>query len=429
MVVMRPCLAACLLLVAALPLPAQALRAGYARREITPREPTPLWGYADRHDALSTGARDPLYADVLVLDSGQTRLALVGLDLGRSPDETALQAIRKRLLDRSAVNASIIAASHTHHAPVMEFHDEPGKGQGKFDATLRWYRQLEDSIVEAVAEAASRLEPVQLAAGASPLQNRNRNRHTKKDVKPVDPDLTVLRFDTSSAKPLCTVVHFTAHPTSLPSSDLRFSADYVGALKSALARQTGAGVLFLQGAEGDQSADRGQLDYAAFGEALAGEAFRLSSSLKPLAAQPAKLQVKEDRFHFDARINIAHPFIRGAFTKAFFPELVANYVDEYAGGVRPRLTVARLGDAVSLVAVSGEVFSAHALRLRERAPAGLTLLCGLANGYHQYFPTIEAMAEGGYGAAASESPAAPGAGESLMNTALIWLYQMTGKLN
>ena len=49
-------------------------------------------------------------------------------------------------------------------------------------------------------------------------------------------------------------------------------------------------------------------------------------------------------------------------------------------------------------------------------------------GYHQYFPTIEAAAEGGYGADNQVAPAAVGAGEQLMNTALTWIYQMRGKL-
>ena len=59
---------------------------------------------------------------------------------------------------------------------------------------------------------------------------------------------------------------------------------------------------------------------------------------------------------------------------------------------------------------------------------GRLFFFGYCNGYHQYFPTIEAAAEGGYGADNQVAPAAVGAGEQLMNTALIWLYQMQGKL-
>jgi hypothetical protein len=81
-----------------------------------------------------------------------------------------------------------------------------------------------------------------------------------------------------------------------------------------------------------------------------------------------------------------------------------------------------------MVGLSGEVFSNHALRLKERARVKQLFFFGNSNGYHQYFPTIEAVAEGGYGADNSVSPVAVGAGEQLMNTALIWIYQMLGKI-
>jgi len=50
------------------------------------------------------------------------------------------------------------------------------------------------------------------------------------------------------------------------------------------------------------------------------------------------------------------------------------------------------------VGVSGEFFANHALRLKARARVKQLFFFGYANGYHQYFPTIEAVAEGGYGA-------------------------------
>ncbi|MGB9606459.1 MAG: hypothetical protein ACPL88_11350 [Bryobacteraceae bacterium] len=71
--------------------------AGTARRDITPRDPAPMWGYGARHDALSDGVLDALYADALVLQAGTRKLAIVGLDLGRSPAEAALARIRNRI--------------------------------------------------------------------------------------------------------------------------------------------------------------------------------------------------------------------------------------------------------------------------------------------------------------------------------------------
>jgi hypothetical protein len=34
---------------------AGSFKAGFARRDITPTKPTPMWGYGARHDALSVG--------------------------------------------------------------------------------------------------------------------------------------------------------------------------------------------------------------------------------------------------------------------------------------------------------------------------------------------------------------------------------------
>jgi hypothetical protein len=53
---------------------------------------------------------------------------------------------------------------------------------------------------------------------------------------------------------------------------------------------------------------------------------------------------------------------------------------------------------------------------------------GYCNDYQQYFPTIEAVAEGGYGADATVAPAEVGAGEQLINRTLIDLYQLRGKI-
>ena len=47
--------------------------------------------------------------------------------------------------------------------------------------------------------------------------------------------------------------------------------------------------------------------------------------------------------------------------------------------------------------------------------------------YQQYFPTIENASEGGYGADPGVSTAEVGAGEQMMNAALIQLYRMRGK--
>lgn len=408
--------------------PAPVFKAGAARRDVTPREPAPMWGYGARHDALSQGALDPLYADALVIQAGDRKLAVVGLDLGRSPAEASLQRVRQRIKTEAGIEYSFIAGSHTHHGPVLELTDEPGKGRGRFDAALRYYSEMEDAIVAAIVEANSKLAPAKLAAGSVRLEGFNRNRHTKIEPKPSDRDLGVMRFDAADSRPIAILVNFTAHPTMIPATTLRFSADYVGAMKAEVEKQTGARVIFMQGASGDQSVNAPNRDYQAFGQALGKEVVKLAASLTAQQVSSPSLEVKEDRFKFASRTDLNNPIVRGLYEKAFFPELIPNYIDEYVDGVRPRLTVALLNGEIALVGASGEFFSNHSIRLKERARVKQLFFFGYSNGYHQYFPTIEGVAEGGYGADNQVAPAAVGAGEQMMNAALIWIYQMLGKI-
>jgi len=412
-------------------LPARGeLLVGAGSADITPTEPVPMWGYGDRHAALSTGTLDPLRATAIVIAAGTEKLAIVGLDLGRSPTEESLQRIRERIRTEAGIGWSFIAGSHTHHGPVVELTDDPGRGRGRFEAAIRYGKQLEDAIVSAILAANGALRPATIAAGSTQLAGFNRNRHSKLEPVPVDRTLGVLRFDEAdTGKPLALVVNFTAHPTSIPSETLKFSADYVGALRAAVAEEWGGQAVFMQGASGDLSTDRsGHGDHVAFGRALGRAAVALAKELEPKRVETPTLAVREERFPFASRVDFRNPLIVAAYGLAFFPELVAGFVAEYAEGIRPRLTVAVLDDSIALVGGSGEFFCQHGLRLRERARVDHLMFFGYANGYHQYFPTIEAAAEGGYGADPQVAPAAVGAGEQLMNTALTWIYQLRGKL-
>jgi len=108
--------------------------------------------------------------------------------------------------------------------------------------------------------------------------------------------------------------------------------------------------------------------------------------------------------------------------------LVDFYLQEYRDGIRPHMVTALLNGKVGLVGVSGEFFCTHSLNLKRRSRLEHLLFLGYCNDYHQYFPTIEGAAEGGYGADPQVSPVEVGAGEKMMDQALIHLYKMRGKL-
>ncbi len=394
---------------------------GTSKSDITPTAPLPMWGYSFYGSNLSQGVLDPLYANALVLQAEGKRIAVVSLDLGRPPSERTLAAIRSRIR-KVGIEYSFIAATHTHHGPVLELSNKAGRGKGRFDAAIRYYDQLEDAIVQAILDANKKLKPAKMAVGMAKLDGFNFNRQELLKPAPVDNELAVMRFDDSSGKPVAILVNFAAHPTMVPEALLKFSADYPGVVKETVEKDTGANVLFLQGATGDLSA-KGQ-DYKKFGHDLAGEVVKLVLSLKTVEVVHPTLQVEERRFTFKSRINLNDRAVRIQSEKTFFPELIANYADEYEVGVRPRLTVALLNEEFALVGGSGEFFCNHAIRLKERAGLKQLFFFGYCNGYQQYFPTIEAIAKGGYGTDNVSAPAAIGAGEEMMNSALISIYAM-----
>ncbi len=404
--------------------------AGAAVADVTPQESVPMWGYGSRHAALSKGTLDPLKATAIVLQVGKEKLAIVGLDLGRSPSEESLQRIRERIKSQAGIAHSMIAGSHTHHGPVLELSDKPGHGQGKYDAAIRYYQQMEDAIVDAIVRASQQLTAVKIATASKDLDGFNRNRHSKIQPTPLDRQLAVMKLESiETGKVIAVLVNFAAHPTSISDEKMEFSSDYVGSLRAEIESTVGGVAVFMQGASGDLSTNRGPHgDHKQFGQALGKEAVKLITEVEAKIVTKPSIEVKEDRFTFASRSDLNNPLIRTVYSVAFFPELVANFVDEYKEGIRPRMTVVLLNDQIALVGASGEFFCQHAIGLRERARVEQLFFFGYCNGYHQYFPTIQAAAEGGYGADSQVAPAEVGAGEKLVNQALEWIFRMQGKL-
>jgi len=137
-----------------------------------------------------------------------------------------------------------------------------------------------------------------------------------------------------------------------------------------------------------------------------------------------QIQTAEEDFVFKSRIDVGNPFIRPFLVKAFFPDFIDFYEREYREGVRPHLTTALLDGRIGLVGVSGEFFCGHSLSLKHRARLEHVIVLGYCNDYQQYFPTIEGLAEGGYGTEPYIAPAEAGAGEQIIGRALIQLYRM-----
>ncbi len=409
---------------------AATFKVGYAQCDITPTKPTPMWGYGARHNALSKGTRDPLMARAIVIDAGAEKLAIVGMDLGRGPRDDMMQRIRKAVKSGAGVGLVMIAGSHTHHGPVIELREKPGEGEGVYEDAIAYVAELEKKLIGVIEEAASKAQDARIGWGSAKV-DMNRNRHTKIEPKPTDPELSVLRLDDKDGKPIAMLVNFAAHPTMYDEADLRFSSEYPGQMVNEIQRVAHIPCVFMQGACGDLSMKPTPetRTIETFGKALAEKALAVVNGIETRVPEHPSVQGIDDEFSFKTRLDFKNPIIGPMFKIAFFPELAEAYMsnDVRDNTIRPHLTTVLVNGELALVGGSGEFFCQHANRLKARSRAKMTLFFGYCNGHHMYFPTIEAAAEGGYGADAKVSWVALGAGELIMDKALIHLYTMMGK--
>ena len=408
------------------PLYAADFKAGFAKVDITPTKPVPMWGYGARHALLSKGVRDPLFAKALVLQAGDTKLALVGLDIGRSPTDPMMANIRKAVKGASGIDFVMIAGSHTHHGPVIELKDEPGKGKGTFDDSVAYAKEFEQKVTAVIKEAATKLQDARIGWGSEDV-TWNHNRQTKIEPKPVDKELAVIRVDDVSGKPIAIIVNLAAHPTNLDGADLRFSSEYPGQMMNTVEAGMATNCMFMQGAAGDLSCDKGELNtIEAFGKAMGEKVMGIAKSITTEVPKEPSIKGVDDDFAFKSRIDLTNPMVQALYKQAFFPELMAM-LDEFPDNtLHAHLTTMLINGQLALVGGSGEFFCNHSIHLKERARGVKTLFFGYCNGHQMYFPTIEATAEGGYGCDPRVSWVSLGAGEEMMNKALVNIYTLMG---
>src|SRR4051812_20924046 len=89
------------------------LKAGVSRVEITPSGLMEMYGYANRKCGPANGTHDPLFAKVLVLESGDARIAIVTFDLGSMVSDNLRRDVESKL----KIPLLLMSASHTHSAP------------------------------------------------------------------------------------------------------------------------------------------------------------------------------------------------------------------------------------------------------------------------------------------------------------------------
>lgn len=214
---------------------------------------------------------DPLYLRVLVLDDGSRKYAFITMDttaigcrtitqdiLGDSADDF-MPRLRERLLADGGVEAECVTvcASHTH---------PPGRLLCDDDAQI-------NKAAEAVRTALQNMVPVRIGSASSEQRQLTINRTLMmKDgtdytlricnpyppddeveaLRPVDPEVCVLRVDRLDGTPLAVLYNFACH-LLIGTVGWNITADFPGVTSEYVERTLGHDVMafFTQGAGGD----------------------------------------------------------------------------------------------------------------------------------------------------------------------------------
>jgi neutral ceramidase len=410
------------LLMAALAARAElALTAGVARVEITPSTFMQMYGYANRKCGPANGTHDPLFAKVLVLAAGESRMAIVTLDLGSMVSEKLRQEVSSKL----NIPLLLLAASHTHSAPAfLPFGSSPATRP----EAAAYLTELEGKVFDAIEKASKTMfeARIGLAKGSIRLgynrllmRDDGRARALFNNLEripygPVDPEFTLLRVDDASGKPRVLLMHYGVHAVVMGPTSCKYSADYPGILQAQVESQIqGVQAMFVQGGAGDINplfmgrTGKEEEDFTTMqkmGELLAAEVLRTNGRIKPTAPVQHPIQFKSqvltfpDRWEKDRKLDVG-------------------------------ITTVLINREIAIAALPGEPMHKLQKMWKEQADVPYPLFYGytFSSGgtWAGYIPDLRTAAYGGYGADVS-TRIEVGAGETIMLRHLTNLYDLLG---
>ncbi|MFN8241472.1 MAG: neutral/alkaline non-lysosomal ceramidase N-terminal domain-containing protein [Bacteroidales bacterium] len=179
----------------------------------------------------ANGIHDDLWSRCVIIDDGQTRLAMVAIDaIGFM--NTEVEKIRKKLDSKLGITYLVVASTHTHEAPDLM--GLWGKTTLKSGVDRKYNDFVRAGIIRSVEVAVENIRPVRLELsedlhGADGLVNDTR----KPEV--FDNGIRVIRFiDRQSGKTNGSLITWADHPEVLWGKNLLITSDYCHFLRDAV---------------------------------------------------------------------------------------------------------------------------------------------------------------------------------------------------
>lgn len=416
---------------------APQFRAGAATSNITPW--LGISSNGGMQDRVPQHVHDELHARALVLDDGQTRLALVTVDSCMVPRQI-LDAAKKLVHEHTGlpIENMLMSATHTHTAgtaaPVF---------QSEADAEYQLF--LTRRIADSVRIALNNLEPARIGWGIGKVPQHVFNRRWKmkpgtilpnpfggidqvkmnpavgspdlvEPAGPTDPELTIISVRALDGRPITLLANYSLHYVGAG----HFSADYFGAFADRIRQLLDAdrqdppfvGMLS-NGTSGNinnidfrrqRPADPPFTKMKAVANDVATEALRVSNTIRyqdwvPLAVRQTEIKLGVRRPTAEER-DRAQQIMAKAQGPAMrtLEEIYARetvLISQYPPKVPVILQALKIGD-LAIAAIPCEVFVEIGLEIKKKSPFATTFTTSLANGYNGYLPTPEHHRLGGY---------------------------------
>lgn len=215
-----------------------------------------LAGFGDKR--LATGRHDDLWARTVVLDYGETRIAVVVVDFIGYYSEGAyfgINHINKMIDPKLGIQEVLLASTHSHEGPdtIGPWGDGPLK-DGKYPKYLRF---VDRQIARSIEQAARNLQPARIRLGVtdpskSPSIAGMQTRTSGRPPHFFDQELRMMQFVGTSGRgrTIATIVNWNTHPESMEDKNTILTSDFPHAIRQEIERKYGGTALYINGAIG-----------------------------------------------------------------------------------------------------------------------------------------------------------------------------------
>jgi hypothetical protein len=334
------------------------MRAGAARRVITPDLAKPVYMAGFGHNRRATAIHDQLYARCLALQPANTPLVICGVDsIGLFWDDVARirEAVKAKLGHPADV---IVAALHDHQAPDTMGLWGPNPAASGIDEDYN--RLVVEQTAAAAVEAIANLRPATIALAKTHPPELDTFIHDNRPPDVHDAELILLSAIGTDGQPIATLVNWANHPETLGSRNTQITADYPAALYQRLEERRGGVVVFVNGAVGGMQSPLG----AKF-EGIADNSFekaeRIGHRVADIAADALNQAkpVKVTRYEFFERM-VRIPLANKGFEQATKADLYHGRKPSVDGQTTVPIGLIRLLDRnqpmLEIALIPGELY-------------------------------------------------------------------------